>query len=131
MDLADEVKQDIENRIIKGVREYGERLKPFNGRDALLDAYEECLDQALYLKQELTERQAIQGQAKVSKTNTDIEKQESIVNILGQFLDEIESDDRIISYRKIGETTFWEQQAIGNALQKILDLDNLKIVPIE
>ena len=65
MDLANEVKQDIENRIIKGIREYGERLKPFNGRDALLDAYEECLDQALYLKQELTEKQAIQMQAKV------------------------------------------------------------------
>lgn len=67
MDLANEVKQDIENRIIKGIREYGERLKPFNGRNALLDAYEEILDLALYIKQELTEKQAIQVQAEVSK----------------------------------------------------------------
>lgn len=55
-DLANEVKEDIENRIIKGVATYGERLKPFNGRIALQDAYEEILDLALYIKQELKER---------------------------------------------------------------------------
>ena len=56
-DLADEVKKDIENRITKGVATYGERLKPFNGRIALQDAYEEILDLALYIKQEMIERE--------------------------------------------------------------------------
>ena len=55
-DLAEEVKQDIENRILKGVQTYGERLRPFNGRVALQDAYEEVLDLTLYMKQELKER---------------------------------------------------------------------------
>jgi len=57
-DLATEVKQDIENRIIKGVKTYGERLKINNGRIALQDAYEEILDLALYIKQELKERES-------------------------------------------------------------------------
>lgn len=57
-DLADEVKQDIENRIVKGVQTYGERLKINNGRNALLDAYEEILDLALYIKQELKEKES-------------------------------------------------------------------------
>ena len=55
-DLADMVKADIEARIQQGTEEYGERLRIFNGRDALLDAYEEALDLALYLKQALEER---------------------------------------------------------------------------
>ena len=57
VDLADEVKKDIENRITKGVATYSERLKPFNGRIALQDAYEEILDLALYIKQEMVERE--------------------------------------------------------------------------
>ena len=65
------------------------------------------------------------------KPQTDIEKQESIVAILSQLLDEIEQDDRIIKYRKIGESTAWERIAIHNALEKLLALDNLKIIPIE
>jgi len=55
-DLANQVKVDIENRIIKGVQTYGERLRPNNGRIALQDAYEEVLDLSLYLKQELLEK---------------------------------------------------------------------------
>ena len=55
IDVADQVKQDIEDRIAKGVAEYGERLHTHNGRDALQDAYEEALDLAMYLKQALLE----------------------------------------------------------------------------
>ena len=62
---------------------------------------------------------------------TDIEKQESIVTILSQLIDEIEQDDRIIQYRKTGESTAWERIAIHNTLEKLLALDNLKIIPIE
>ena len=35
---------------------YGTALQPHNGRDALLDAYEEALDLAMYLKQAIVER---------------------------------------------------------------------------
>ena len=56
IDIGSLVQNDIEKRIQKGKKEYGERLKPFNGRSALKDAYEEALDLAMYLKQELIER---------------------------------------------------------------------------
>ena len=72
-----------------------------------------------------------QLEPQVKPASTDIEKQESMVTILSQFLDEIEQDDRIIKYRKIGESTAWERIAIHNALEKLLALDNLKIIPIE
>lgn len=50
------VKADLEARLALGVRTYGTPLRPFNGRDALLDAYEEALDLGCYLRQALYER---------------------------------------------------------------------------
>ena len=47
---------DIEKRAAMGERKYGERLKANNGRDALLDMYEELLDAAMYCRQMLYER---------------------------------------------------------------------------
>ena len=55
-DVALLVHADIEARIARGERQYGERLTTHNGRDALLDAYQEVLDLALYLRQALEER---------------------------------------------------------------------------
>lgn len=55
-EVAPLVIKDIEKRIAKGTAEYGEPLTTNNGRDALLDAYEEALDMALYLRQEMIER---------------------------------------------------------------------------
>lgn len=55
-EVATLVQEDIEKRIDFGEKEYGERLTTFNGRNALQDAYEEVLDLAVYLKQELMER---------------------------------------------------------------------------
>lgn len=56
-DIATLVQHDIEERVKKGEIEYGERLKPFNGRNALQDAYEEVLDLAVYLKQAIIENE--------------------------------------------------------------------------
>ena len=52
----DLVKFDMEARDATGLRRYGTRLKPGNGRDALTDAYEEALDLVVYLRQALFER---------------------------------------------------------------------------
>ena len=49
--LADMAKRDAE-----GLRKYGTRLQPHNGRDQLQDAYEEALDLAVYLRTALYER---------------------------------------------------------------------------
>jgi hypothetical protein len=56
MDIFELVKQDIEARAEKGIKKYGERLKPFNGRNALQDLYEELLDAVMYTKQLLLEQ---------------------------------------------------------------------------
>lgn len=46
---------DLQKRIAKGSKEYGEPLTTNNGRDALWDAYEEALDLCLYLRQAIEE----------------------------------------------------------------------------
>ena len=38
-----------------GVQKYGTPLQPFNGRNSLVDAYEEVLDLAVYLKNAIVE----------------------------------------------------------------------------
>lgn len=52
----DLVKFDMEARDATGLRRYGTRLRPGNGRDALKDAYEEALDLVVYLRQAIYER---------------------------------------------------------------------------
>ena len=65
--IQDMVIKDIEERRQMGIRKYGTALQPFNGRDALKDAYEECLDQAIYLKQAMVERDRTQVSLESSK----------------------------------------------------------------
>lgn len=48
--------EDMKKRNTTGISRYGVPLLPFNGRDALQDAYEEALDLAAYLKQAMVER---------------------------------------------------------------------------
>jgi len=55
-DVAALVQKDIEARAEEGKQKYGERLTTDNNRDALVDAYQEVLDTAMYLRQELAER---------------------------------------------------------------------------
>ena len=54
--VVDQVMRDLEERRRVGTGRYGTELMTHNGRDALLDAYEEALDMACYLKQALLER---------------------------------------------------------------------------
>lgn len=52
----DLVIQDMKERDNDGRRKYGTPLQPHNGRDALVDAYQEALDLAVYLRQEIEEK---------------------------------------------------------------------------
>lgn len=45
------VAEDIESRIKMGERKYGTRLKSHNGRNAMLDLYQEILDSLNYATQ--------------------------------------------------------------------------------
>ena len=53
--VADLVIADIERRRAVGIERYGTPLQAFNGRNALIDAYEEVLDLACYLRQRIEE----------------------------------------------------------------------------
>lgn len=50
------VLEDIKERSEIGKKKYNTLLKANNGRDALIDAYQEALDLVMYLRQELYER---------------------------------------------------------------------------
>lgn len=53
------VVDDIKDRLQVGISRYGTGLQPFNGRDALRDAYEEALDLTMYLKQVCIENERL------------------------------------------------------------------------
>lgn len=46
----EEVIEDLQERLRLGISRYGQGLRPFNGRNTLQDAYDEVLDQAVYMK---------------------------------------------------------------------------------
>jgi len=46
---------DMKERDKFGEDKYGTKLQTFNGRNALIDAYQEVLDLAVYLKQKILE----------------------------------------------------------------------------
>ena len=51
-----EVIRDLLDRDEIGQKKYGTNLRLYNGRDALMDAYQEACDMVMYLKQALMER---------------------------------------------------------------------------
>lgn len=50
------VLEDMKARRELGISRYGQPVLPHNGRDALLDAYQEALDMCVYLRQAIEER---------------------------------------------------------------------------
>jgi hypothetical protein len=55
--VTDAVVQDLQDRRDGGVKKYGMELESHNGRDALVDMYQELTDSVLYLRQYLMEVQ--------------------------------------------------------------------------
>lgn len=62
---------DMNARDEFGNRKYGRPLTAFNGKNALQEAYEECLDMAVYLKQELVERENFEAECVQSEVEED------------------------------------------------------------
>lgn len=52
----DLVIEDMRERDRIGAELYGSRLQPFNGRDPMVDLYQELLDAAAYVRQAIYER---------------------------------------------------------------------------
>ena len=57
-DVWGDVISDMKARREMGQMKYGTLLQPHNGRDALVDAYQEALDLAVYLKQKILEERS-------------------------------------------------------------------------
>ena len=55
--IIDLVIQDLKDRDIMGRKKYGESLTSHNGRNSLMDAYQEALDLCMYLRQAIDERE--------------------------------------------------------------------------
>lgn len=64
--------QDMIERDATGRLKYGVPLQGFNGRDALVDAYQEALDLCVYLRQLIYERSVGQQEAKSVAAKTDV-----------------------------------------------------------
>lgn len=47
---------DMEERRVHGIEKYGTPVQTYNGRDPLVDAYQEALDLCVYLRQAIEER---------------------------------------------------------------------------
>jgi hypothetical protein len=54
--VVDYVLKDINFVVMKGLEHYGTYLEAHNGRDALMDAYQEAIDMVFYLRQAIIER---------------------------------------------------------------------------
>lgn len=55
--MWESVIEDMVERDNLGLERYGVRLQPFNGRNSLIDLYEELLDAVVYIKQKIIEEQ--------------------------------------------------------------------------
>lgn len=77
--IQDLVMADIDARKQVGIERYGTVLQPFNGRSALLDAYQEALDLCQYLRQLVYEQEHDEnGERVTSETGRDPEADSSI-----------------------------------------------------
>lgn len=54
--ITELVVEDFHERLEMGIEKYGKPLQPNNGRDPLIDLYQELLDAALYIRQALFEK---------------------------------------------------------------------------
>ena len=57
--IWDLVMDDMRERDTVGLKRYGTRLQPHNGRHMLRDAYEEILDQAVYIRGAMYEQEVM------------------------------------------------------------------------
>ena len=55
-DVWAQVMEDMFNRRLQGIERHGGPLQPHNGRDALIDLYQELLDAVVYTRQLIEER---------------------------------------------------------------------------
>jgi hypothetical protein len=83
-DVLPEVIADLQARDAFGVKKYGTTLQTRNGRDPLMDAYQESLDQTMYLKQAILER----GQPAYNWPETKFARENTLLDQVAHILSE-------------------------------------------
>lgn len=68
------VVEDMKERDRVGRERYGTPLQAGNGRDALVDAYQEALDLVVYLRQAIAEREQVVAAVEAAVFDTDMKK---------------------------------------------------------
>lgn len=79
--IQDLVIADMESRREVGIKRYGTALQPFNGRDALRDAYEEAMDLCMYLRQLMYEEEA----KKIFYDGVPSERNEDVLELIAAY----------------------------------------------
>jgi len=101
--MSERVLEDMAERHAIGTRKYGVPLTAGDGRDHLIDAYQEALDLAVYLRQELDE-QGIVVDVKVIMSFVSVEQRE-IIELYAGALTSIASLRRVIDARVARRST--------------------------
>lgn len=68
-DILAEIIKDLTDRREAGVAKYGTPLQRFNGRNGLVDAYQEILDLLAYMRQSIGEMSAIRSRIEVIRAH--------------------------------------------------------------
>lgn len=69
-DIYPLVLEDIKARVEAGKQKYGTVLQANNGRDALMDAYQEAIDLVMYLRQKIEEGEQAKSKSLLREENT-------------------------------------------------------------
>lgn len=94
--IQDLVLADIAERKRLGIERYGRALQPHNGRDALVDAYQEVLDLAMYVRQEIEERSDAAAEGAAAE-------REKIVGFLRHRARQLEEEGDVNARDAVGE----------------------------
>lgn len=112
--IHDQVCADLQARKAIGVERYGQALQPFNGRDAGRDAYEECLDMAVYLRQRRTESEELN-----QLTDQLVRAAQSVVSNINAEL----ADDAVLVSALRGAVGRYVQAAEAAGVRPLIDLN--------
>jgi len=120
------VREDLEVRERVGVQRYGSPLRIFNGRDALVDAYQEAMDLTVYLRQAIAERDF------VSDPDPSPRGPESAPDVIGPRLRLNVESPITRTYRCVNLACVHHGQPITVQLQRVghfVDRPDLRCVP--
>jgi hypothetical protein len=104
-----DVIKDISERVRVGIERYGEPLKPNNGREALVDAYQEAIDLVMYLRQRVTEEE--QGLSYTKQLQNDVLNYSNRIR---------ELNEKVLHLERLGES---KDASINDAIAKLNKLN--------